>query len=123
MGELEDARQKCISFYKDLLRDFEVKLNIKELQNRMTLHFKSKHISYHERIQIWVGKLTSAAKDLMSQRLAAVEIPSIPEGLVKIGENVSKISAADFQVSLNTFAKSSVRVKLGPPATMPAFPT
>merc|ERR1712032_920925 len=56
-SQVDEARGKAAKFYKDLLADFMVEPDDKELQSRMAVQFQQKLMLYHERIQRWVGEL------------------------------------------------------------------
>lgn len=121
--EVEDARERAVFFYKELLHDFEVRPDLSELRKRMGVHFQAKLILYHERVQRWVGQLISYAKEELGSLLATSELPINPDVLKSTCEANSKRLVKDFEAHLRGFAQRGAPVKLGKEATMPGFST
>lgn len=120
-ANMESAREKTIEFYNELLRDFEINANLGELHKRMSVHFQSKLMHYHERIHRWVGELIGRQKEAMSKFLASIEVPSDPEALKKAGDGTSTKLSDAFARKLKAFAAPGLAVKLGKAAGMPVF--
>eukprot|EP00928_Gymnodinium_smaydae_P022546 TRINITY_DN18899_c0_g1_i1.p1 TRINITY_DN18899_c0_g1~~TRINITY_DN18899_c0_g1_i1.p1 ORF type:complete len:866 (+),score=178.07 TRINITY_DN18899_c0_g1_i1:128-2725(+) len=119
--QVEDAREKAMQFYTELLRDFEVHANMPELQNRMTVQFQSKLMHYHERIQRWVSELIGREKDAIGKVFSSIEIPVHPEVLKTSGENATRHALRRFSGKISDFSRSGEPVKLGRAAGMPVF--
>lgn len=119
--QVEEARAKATSFYRELLRDFEVRLNEDELHKRMEVHFAHKVQLYHERVLRWVGDLHVKAKEQVSRFLATQELPTDPDLLRKVGENRKQEVLKVFSEQLKVFSVRGPSPKLGRPATMPPF--
>lgn len=120
-ADVEDARQKVATFYKELLRDFQVNPDMTEVNKRMAAHFQTKLAVYHERIHRWVGELNAAAKDVVARHLASIELPVDPDQLKKQGDQVSEQTSAGFTDKLNKFSQRGATVRLGKQALMPIF--
>lgn len=120
-SQVEDARSRAVKFYKELLRDFEVNPDIKELQRRMDAHFLHKTALYHERIQRWVGDVMAKAKESITKFLAAQELPMDPDLLRKHGEAKSKEAVQALSSLLQTFSARGPTPKYGRAVQMPAF--
>jgi len=117
---LESAREHCVFFYKELLRDFEVSLNVRDLHLRMDNHFQSKQMLYHERIHRWIRQLIDASKDAMNRYLEQIELPIGPDVLKKQTMEVIKDSVQKLDGRVKAFGVSGPALKQGKAATMPA---
>jgi len=119
--DLEAARAKAMAFYRELLRDFDIIPEDGALRERFNNHFRNKLTLYHERVHRWVGQLIEVAKDVLTRRLAAIELPIDPTILQGEGDNITKSQLTWFSEQLVAFSQKGPTRKLGRAATMPAF--
>jgi hypothetical protein len=119
---VEEAREKTVSFYEDLLRDFEVVLQYNDLKSRMAVHFEQKMSHYHERVRRWISDVINQYKEKVAQFLETLEIPMDPDTLKRDALNISNVHAKAFDKMLHDFAAPGPSVKLGRLAQMPSFP-
>lgn len=120
-AQTEEAREKAIHFYRELLRDFEINVDLTALHNRMNTQFQIKVNHYHEKVQRWVGDIIAKEKDTVDKVLKSIEIPCDPESLGQISTNTTKERVVAFAAQLRAFAARGETVKHGRPATMPVF--
>mmetsp|Transcript_5113 Transcript_5113/g.9176 ORF Transcript_5113/g.9176 Transcript_5113/m.9176 type:complete len:843 (-) Transcript_5113:172-2700(-) len=125
VGELntkaEEAREMSVQFYKELLRDFEVRPDIAELRKRMDVHFQHKLVLYHERVQRWVHELIASAKEEYGKVLVQSELPFDPDLFRKSGEETSRSIVKDFAARLQAFSARGPALIHGKAAQMPVF--
>eukprot|EP00929_Paragymnodinium_shiwhaense_P102316 TRINITY_DN6551_c0_g1_i1.p1 TRINITY_DN6551_c0_g1~~TRINITY_DN6551_c0_g1_i1.p1 ORF type:complete len:862 (-),score=241.15 TRINITY_DN6551_c0_g1_i1:302-2887(-) len=119
--QVEAARVKAMHFYKELLRDFDVATNVNEMRNKMAVHFQSKLLHYHERVQRWAGEQIMKKKDVFTKYLQQIDLPADPDVLKKAAEKEVAKSVAAFGEVLQAFSKSGGAVREGKAATMPVF--
>jgi len=119
--EAEEAREKSVQFYLELLRDFEVRPDIAALQKRMAVQFQHKVLLYHERVQRWIGDLIAREKDVMAKFLAQTELPVDPEVFRKKSDNRTREVVTAFSLRLQAFSSRGPTPKHGRAAQMPVF--
>mmetsp|Transcript_114630 Transcript_114630/g.331255 ORF Transcript_114630/g.331255 Transcript_114630/m.331255 type:complete len:842 (-) Transcript_114630:153-2678(-) len=120
-AEVEARRERAHEFYRELLRDFDVRPNFRKLADKIDHHFQHKLVQYHERIQRWVQDLVHRAKDTFANAMERVELPMDPAALKQLGEKDSKVLRQEFASHLQAFSRAGSPVTLGKPAQMPAF--
>lgn len=120
-AKVEEARERSVQFYTELLRDFEVRPDISELQKRMAVGFGHKLILYHERVQRWVGEKMAELKDQHNSFLMQTELPCDPSWLRKKGEERSRDAVRLFGGTLEAFGTRGKPPKHGRAAGMPVF--
>jgi len=119
--DVENARERSVQFYRELLRDFDINADIRALRDRMANHFQLKMTLYHERVQRWVGELVVRSKDAVARHLNHIELPVDPNTIRADGENITKFKIKAFSDQLLVFAQRGAAVSLGKAAQMPAF--
>jgi len=119
--QVEDARDKTVQFYKELLRDFEVSPDIGALKKRMAVHFDHKLVLYHERVKRWTNDLSARAKDDYTRFLNSFELPFDPDVFRKDGEDKGRGMVSAFEEQLQAFAARGKSTTHGKAAQMPKF--
>mmetsp|Transcript_102753 Transcript_102753/g.295871 ORF Transcript_102753/g.295871 Transcript_102753/m.295871 type:complete len:837 (-) Transcript_102753:87-2597(-) len=120
-SHVEKARGRSKEFYKELLRDFDMRPEYTRLGELMDKHFQHKLLLYHERIQRWVQELIAESKDVMMRTLMKTELPVDPATLLRSGEVATRSIVQDFASRLHSFAQRGPAPSLGKAAMMPAF--
>jgi len=117
----EAARLRAISFYTDLLRDFDVPPRIRDLRKRLAVHSERAASRYHERIQHWVNELIEQGKSRFQAILAALVLPMDPKDLDRQGFESSVLARAKLSEQLSAFADPGRALKEGKAVRMPDF--
>jgi len=119
--EVERCRERAQQFYKDLLRDFDVRPNLRKLTDRMDTHFQHKLVNYHDRVQRWVNDLTHRSTDTFGYAMEKINLPVDPEQLRATGKKESDLLVQKFSAQLDAFARRGAPPTLGRAALMPAL--
>lgn len=120
-GEVEDRREKATKFYRQLIRDFQVRPQMGELRQRMDRHFHRKLQTYHERTRRWMLELLTQGKESLSKYLSSLELPMDPAELDKSGKGTMERLTSNFSKIVAEFSRPGRKVTLGTLAQMPTF--
>mmetsp|Transcript_89612 Transcript_89612/g.141448 ORF Transcript_89612/g.141448 Transcript_89612/m.141448 type:complete len:870 (-) Transcript_89612:259-2868(-) len=120
-AQVESARDRAVGFYRNLIRDFNVRPQMTELRQRMDRHFDQKSHQYHERVRRWVADLLAETRDRMTAYLESFVLPMDPELLKRLGQSASESYTKNITSLLSSFSEPGRKLTLGSAATMPAF--
>lgn len=118
---LEEARESATTFYRSLLRNFEIAPQMGEVRRRMEAHVERVLPAYHERVRRWVGSRLAGAKERVGVLLASRELPMDPAALEREGQAAIEAARKNFSSELNTFAAVQRSSHFAQAAKMPDF--
>merc|ERR1719171_187122 len=97
-AEIDNAHSKASVFYHDLLRDFDVRPRVTDLNKRMGAHLDRVVERYHEHVQGWVGDVITKTKADLDVYLSTLVLPLDPSVLEASGEQWTGRAVASFDV-------------------------
>eukprot|EP00931_Biecheleriopsis_adriatica_P114741 TRINITY_DN90656_c0_g1_i1.p1 TRINITY_DN90656_c0_g1~~TRINITY_DN90656_c0_g1_i1.p1 ORF type:complete len:920 (+),score=188.62 TRINITY_DN90656_c0_g1_i1:323-2761(+) len=102
---LDEARNAATTFYRALLRDFNVRPEVGELRRRMEVHLRERLLpTYHERLRRWVAEQIALSKANFSGSLEQQVLPMEPAKLEKSSLQVIESVQKAFVAQLTRFS-------------------
>jgi len=121
---LDEARERAITFYRALIRDFNIPQRVDQLRKRLDWQVNIVKASYHDRIRRWVAELAASTKEGFGKDLGTRGLPADPRYVEKEGETKRNVLAQNFSATLANFGAAAASSWLGAPkltVTMPPF--